>query len=321
MATAQNPLSGLFSSIPFLNSGGGKAASASDARKHILLEIRKGRETLQSHKIQVGDYLIGSSLESDILIIDDKPNDWFDLIVSKKLNGFAAMLLPLVQGLVINGKTFQPSESYNGPLPIEIKKNDLTLVLRDPKQPRHMPAKLRNQSMGIVPMLAMGMGGIFLLYAMISPFLVPSAPVVEPVIIEEPSKPAVPDAMSEFKQYVDDMLSAAGINPTLESRILGNKLRISGTLSQDQATLLESIISRADPAQTRIETRVRPIPSEMPQDSFVAGVELQPEKYVIDPRGRRVSIGEEISNGWIVEEINDDSILLERGVLSIEISL
>jgi hypothetical protein len=314
------------------NSGFGSSdseAKTDSVPEQIIIEVYKNDVVVRNMELVESQFLVGSSLDSDILLFEDEEESWFDFEILSSFFGHSVRLAPISPDLTLNGRKIKANDLKTLRLPIEVKKGDYTISIKlsshenfnNPKAPSALESFFLHLRTGNKIPLYIILAGLFLvLVAVLLPDSGPQIRNVPQIVQQAPNnRDSLSSERSIFR--VIDAINAANLSRTLDVTVSGDQLRISGSLSENQAALLRSIIERNDPRGRNIETNISPLPEEAPTRTFIAGVQFSPSKYVIDPNGRQLRIGDEVYDGWRIDAIERDEVIIKKDVFTISIPI
>lgn len=137
---------------------------------------------------------------------------------------------------------------------------------------------------------------------------------------EGPSQPIEPAMMMRRAEIeLRRRLRNVGLDDAVQVSTDGLKLLVTGKVDEDQRLrLVESLNAARQALRVPIEAEVA---SSAAAAGNIAGVVVQPQRYIIDKGGTRLRIGDTFPDGSRIEEIEERSIMIQRDGIRERMSL
>ncbi len=258
-------------------------------------------------KLDAGSYLFAPDRQADIVLLGHQDPSAFRLELPEA-PGMAATIAALTDKIAANGTAIAlgtpqqiafPLTIVAGTTRVEIRSAAKLAILREP-----IPRPVKAMALASV---------IAACLAMILPHK------IDLDKFGSPSGQAVTAAPAAWTTLPDAVKSAQGLINRVDLaeriRVTSNNgaLRLTGEVGgsevrrwQDAEAIIRSRSS------VKVETSVRLDPAESTAGRGIAGVALAPERYVVGRGGQRLRIGDTLPEGWLIRDIDENRVLLER---------
>jgi hypothetical protein len=254
-----------------------------------------------------GSYLFAPDRQADIVLLSNQDPSAFRLELPSG-SGAPAMIAALTDKVIANGQAVAPGSPQSVSIPltitagatkIEIKSSNSLAVLQ---QPIPKPVKV------------MALASIFAAcLAMLLPHQIDLDRFGSGSSPAPASVPAQWNSISEAVKSAQGLINRVDLSERIKVVAQNGTLRLSGEVGgsevrrwQDAEAIIRSRSS------VKVETSVRLDPSESTAGRGIAGVALAPERYVLARNGQRLRIGETLPEGWVIRDIDETRVLLER---------
>lgn len=137
------------------------------------------------------------------------------------------------------------------------------------------------------------------------------------------ARPAIASAQPQALAALRERLDQAGLQP-LSIETQGNTLRVSGLVDSDQRTRwieVQSWYDRTWGNAPVLRNDVLPAPPLVPPRVHFQAVWLGPQPYVLGERGERLYPGAALADGWVLQRIEHDRLILARQGKEFELTL
>ncbi|OUJ03595.1 SctD/MshK family protein [Acetobacter cibinongensis] len=267
-----------------------------------LLVIENGPQAGCSLALQKGVFSVGSSLDNDI-IIADPTLDNTHFYIQDTLRGIK--LTP--QGGVIllpSGKRLDGKASY-------ISRKNFSFSAGTTDFNVIVPPKTKIWPYGFSAALAL------LLIACVGLF----SPLwarhhVPPVAVTPAAHPTAQQNRQTFQAALENKLTDAHLDTLSVSKTQDGALSVTGVLQKEQSkewSFIKLWFDETYGTQTVLLDHTALMQAGTHSPIQIAGVALGAQPYVVDTSGQRLPPGSTVEDGWVIEKILPDRLLLHRG--------
>lgn len=264
-------------------------------------------------------YRIGTDVDSDILLGDAGVVPGHVLLRFKGRN----VAIEAVAGDVLVGeRTVASGTGYRCPLPVQLQIGQALLQISAP-QPQAAPLPpVLLWTQRHLPLLAMGAVTLTVgLYSAMS--VSQSAPDTQANLATLAAPATAPATQQDVAQALRQQLSDARL-PMLSVTAEDNYLRVSGELDADQRARWGSVQQWFDShhghnhlLQNAVTLRAPMAPPRV----RIQGVWLGEKPYVVGERGERLYPGAAMAEGWVLQRIEPEQLVLSRNGNEFTLSL
>ncbi len=210
-------------------------------------------------------------------------------------------------------------QGYRCSLPVHLSVGQTSLRLAHPpgSEPPRRPGTVRGTVLAVACLLILA-GYLWQPWTDAAPALAAesNAPTAD-------APPAIGGAQPQALAALRDRLDQAGLQP-LSIDIQGNTLRVSGLVDSDQRTRwieIQSWYDRTWGNAPVLRNDVLPAPPLVPPRVHFQAVWLGPQPYVLGERGERLYPGAALADGWVLQRIEHDRLILVRQGKEFELTL
>lgn len=288
-----------------------------DATTPFGITVLAGAHAGAALALQTGLHAFGRGETADVVLADaDLALRHFTL----ELSGSEAILEALADGLVVDGMPVEMREPLAVGFPIDIKIRDVRLRVDGPAAiapaPKAVAARgtrvsARSRGTGVaVGLFALGLG--LSVYAVSDGF----GKTVGAAGLVHASAPIRPDQQAAgAAQFMTDRLAAAGLASTLAAEPVDGAVRITGAVRPDKQSAWEAAQRDFDATYGgRVILHVVVAAANGPRPTLAPqAVWTGPSPYILTADGERMPEGAVLGDGWTIDHILADRILLHRG--------
>ncbi len=270
--------------------------------------------------LEPGNYTLGSSPECD-LIIPEAPADEIALL---HVRGGTEPheLVSMSRGIMLGGKPFNPQTrvSLLAETVLEVGPAKITFIPRVNKMQRagQMLAKVNPGASFKTPVTMLLIAAALGLVAWYSSGSAPTP--IRSFNFNLPERPsglqntASTAPITNAKDTSDELnrlFNAADLSSQIEAKTDGTQVTVQGAISMGAEPRMNEIMRLVGTrSNVPIKSMVRPDSSTLIE--AIAGVSLQPSRYIILTDGERYRVGDLMPNGWSVESIDQQQVIVTR---------
>lgn len=293
------------------------------ANPHVIapqLRVTGGLHTGVALALNEPVYRIGTDADSDILLGDPGVLPGHVLL---RFKGRGVAIEAVAGDVQVGERIVACGTGYRCPLPVELKIGQALLQISAPHQQTTAlpPALLWGQRH--LPVLAMA--AVTLMVGLYSAMSVsqsaPAAPQVGLATTTEPG--AAPATEQQVLEALRERLVEARL-PMLSVNAQDNYLRVSGELDPDQRARWGTVQQWFDShyGQSHLLQNAVTLRAPLAQPRVrIQGVWLGDKPYVVGERGERLYPGAAMADGWVLQRIEPEQLVLSRNGSEFNLSL
>jgi hypothetical protein len=291
----------------------GKAAQPSAAETAPFhFKVSEEGEVLFERGFQPGEYLIGASLEADIVIPELGEDEMASLHLERSGSGTGLIRLnALDEGVRARGRKLESGETSIFPsrAAFHIESFDFSVEYVAPSNGLVLPgagpvlliagALLAGSAAYLTSRTGEGQD-----YARTSPSL------TNPLNGSGEAPQTPQQRLANAETDLKSRLIASNLSPPLTVSRERATLVVTGTVTADERARVSEIISSF---RQRIAVPIELVLSSDPDPAqFIVGVALKPETYILGRDGRRYTLRQRLPDGGLIEAIDATSVLIDR---------
>lgn len=293
----------------------------------VEVAITNGRQSGLKRVLRSGTLVIGSGDQSDVTIMHPGVAAQHTQIeLSRSMFGLVASVTANADKVLVNGEHLASGSSVSAvslPLELSVAGTDLTIGKPASKAFRYeetLQERVESLFSRIDPVLLLTCCALFVL--LMGTLLNASSLFgrqTAPILYQEPLQPlnaAVteqPDSdwLGRLESEATELNLKAQLNM---SYIAVDIIRVTGTVTDTELRNLRNLQAWYD-SQTNAPTVIWDIARRvgLPEMPRIGMIRLSEPSQIVLADGKKVSLGEELSNGWLLESVSQQGLTLARG--------
>jgi len=282
------------------------------------IAINSGLQSGLTHRFEATSLVIGSDDKSDLVLLDDDiALGHVTVHIQRSLFGEVASVTTSETNVVFAGEAVKPGVQTpfeTLPTRLSIAGTHLDLAPFDPNEGAHRPWwKNRWVRVGLL----IGLPLLFVLPVNYPQGLLPGGTPSSRFVVEfEPEVKLQPVAAVDAPVSASDLryrISTSGFADMVRVRAVAGGLLAEGTVPQSRMSEWHKILQWYDSASADelLVSKVKPS-SELSELPPIASIRLSEPRGVILADKRRVGLGEELKDGWVLQSLTNTGMVLTR---------
>jgi hypothetical protein len=275
-------------------------------------KVREDGEVLFERSFQVGDYLIGASLEADIVIPELQEEEMASLHLERAGMGAGIIrLTALDEGVRARGRMLTVGETSVFPARAAFHLDDFEFTVEYETPPAKLVLPGAGPSLLIAGALLAGAAAYLTSRNGESATRSASSPSITTPLNGMGEPPQTPQQrLASAETDLKGRLIASNLSPPLVVTRERATLIVTGTVTADERARVSEIIAAF---RQRVAAPIELVLASDPDPaSFIVGVALKPEVYILGRDGRRYTLRQRLPDGGMIEAIDATSVLIDR---------
>ncbi len=295
---------------------GGAGFTPGDSPEPMRVRVEMKGFPASVRSLSPGNYTIGASPDCD-LIIPEAPGDEIALLHVRDSNE-PHEIVSLARGITLNGQPFNMQQRVPLLTETALQAGNARIVFT-PRVNNMQRAGLllRKARMPAAPAALLVVAAVLAISAWFSMGSSTPRPINDYNYAARGSSPITSlgasrlNSPEETANELNRLLRAADLADRIVAEAAGNEVLVKGEVDARSEPRMNEILQLVG-ARSRVSIRSAVRPDTTTLIDSIAGVSLKPSRYIVMRDGDRFRAGDLMPNGWSIESIDDNQVVIVR---------